>query len=399
MTPTPDDRKNQLKKIILSLHSGKSTDELKEVFKAQFGEISSEEIASMEQELINSGELTAEQITKLCDLHVEIFKEAITVDVSPNLIPGHPLHTYHEENTHVKKIIGQLKENFNSSIFESLTKILVHYTRLQNQLFPLLEQVGFSAPSQVMWAKQDEIKALIKKAEQNSELRPNIYHAITEMIVKEEKILFPTALEKLTEAQWIQVKNGEEEIGFAWVTPGNQWIPVTPSTIHQPKTPLSSSATPKASPPNKVSASVAASVGVLLNINTGTLSLSQLDLMLRHLPLDISFIGPDDEVLYYSNTPERLFPRSPAIIGRNVMNCHPPKSQDIVKKILAAFKDGSKDSSEFWIQMGGKFIYIRYFAVRDSEGNYQGTLEVSQDLTHIKTLEGERKLLNWDEEI
>ena len=116
--------------------------------------------------------------------------------------------------------------------------------------------------------------------------------------------------------------------------------------------------------------------------------------MLRHLPIDLTFIGTEDEVLYYSNTPERLFPRSPAIIGGNVMNCHPPKSQHVVKKILEAFKEGTKDHADFWIHLDGKFIFIRYFAVRDETGAYQGTLEVSQEISEIQKLEGQKRLLD-----
>jgi DUF438 domain-containing protein len=121
----------------------------------------------------------------------------------------------------------------------------------------------------------------------------------------------------------------------------------------------------------------------------------QINLMLTHLPVDLSFVNENDEVLYYSATPERIFPRSPGVIGRHVQNCHPPKSVATVERILSEFKAGTKSTAEFWIQMRGKFLHIRYFAMRDPDGKYRGCLEVSQDVTAIRALDGERRLLDW----
>jgi DUF438 domain-containing protein len=131
-------------------------------------------------------------------------------------------------------------------------------------------------------------------------------------------------------------------------------------------------------------------------LDTGTLTSEQVNLLLTHLPLDVSFVDEKDEVAYYSATPERIFPRSPGVIGRNVRNCHPPKSVATVEKILAAFRAGTKDHADFWITMRGRFLHIRYFAVRDAQGAYRGCLEVSQDVTGIRALEGERRLLDWE---
>jgi len=133
-----------------------------------------------------------------------------------------------------------------------------------------------------------------------------------------------------------------------------------------------------------------------LTLDTGLLTAEQINLLLKHLPVDVSFVDENDRVAYYSQTEDRIFPRSPGIIGRTVQNCHPSKSVHIVNKMLDEFRAGRKDSSEFWIQMKGKFIHIRYFAVRDSMGSYKGTLEVSQDVTSIRGLEGEKRLLDWD---
>ena len=132
-----------------------------------------------------------------------------------------------------------------------------------------------------------------------------------------------------------------------------------------------------------------------LSLTTGSLTIEEVDLILTHLPVDVSFVDAEDTVRYYSATKERTFARTPAVIGRKVQNCHPGKSVRMVEAILKAFKAGAKDSAEFWIELGGKFVHIRYFAVRDKSGAYKGCLEVSQDVTGIRALRGQQRLLDW----
>jgi DUF438 domain-containing protein len=199
--------------------------------------------------------------------------------------------------------------------------------------------------------------------------------AIEDMIYKEANILFPMSLENLSEQDWARVRAGEEEIGYAWIAPGNEWKPVTPAEIHQ--------ADQEAELPE-------------IELNTGSLTSKELDLLLRHLPADLSFVGVDEKVKYYSATDHRIFPRSPGVIGRSVINCHPQKSFDKVQKIMTAFKEGKKDKAVFWIQMNDRFLLISYFAVREDNGEFVGTLEVSQDVTEIRSLEGEHRLLDWE---
>jgi DUF438 domain-containing protein len=185
----------------------------------------------------------------------------------------------------------------------------------------------------------------------------------------------------LTDSEWVKVKEGEPDIGFAWVTPDEGW----PDEI------LKEAEAP-APEPEEVLQDVAGALG----LDTGRMTLEQINLMLTHLPVDLTFVDENDRVAYYSEGPERIFPRSPAIIGREVRNCHPPKSVHMVNKILDAFKSGARNSAAFWIELGGKFIYIRYFPVRDTDGHYRGCLEVSQDLTEIRKLEGQNRLLDWE---
>jgi len=131
---------------------------------------------------------------------------------------------------------------------------------------------------------------------------------------------------------------------------------------------------------------------------TGSLSLTEIEAMMNILPLDMTLIDANDKVKFFSKPKERIFPRSPAIIGRDVRNCHPPKSVHIVERILAAFKAGKKDSAMFWIQLGDKFVVIEYYALRDNDGVYLGTLEVSQEASGIRALSGQQRLLDWQED-
>jgi hypothetical protein len=241
-----------------------------------------------------------------------------------------------------------------------------------------------------MWSIHDDIRANIKQARvaftDNDPVQTVLslkeaIQGIRDMIYKEEHILFPASLDMLTQKEWIRIKEGEGDIGFAWVVPDKGW----PEEIIEE---------PEAKPTDPVG--VLEDVAGALGLDTGRMSLEQINLMLTHLPVDLTFVDENDRVAYYSEGPERIFPRSPAIIGREVRNCHPPKSVHIVNKILDAFKSGSRSTAEFWIELDGRFLYIRYFAVRDAKGYYRGTLEVSQDLTETRKLEGQQRLLDWE---
>ncbi len=361
-----------LKQLVLDLHRGGNLQELQDRFKQELGDISALEISKMEQELVDTGQLTTTQITKLCDLHVAIVEHSLKAHQDPETIPGHPVHTYMQENHVAKHIIKEIRQNPSHDLVTKLSDIIIHYTRLENQLFPQLEKKSFTGPSSVMWAKHDEIRALFSQGTKIDPLQ--IAAAVEDLIFKEEKILFPTALEKLSSSDWLNVWNGEGEIGYSWVIPGNEWQPVTPETIRIAEEPLMEN---------------------LIQLNTGKLSMSQINMILTTLPIEFTLINEKDEVVYYSDSKERIFPRSAGVIGRKVQNCHPPKSVHIVNQILNAFKNGTKDIAEFWIQLNSKFIHIRYFALRDNENTYQGTLEVTQDITTIRNLDGERRLLFW----
>lgn len=381
--PSPENRQEILKGIIRDLHKGVDIALLKKRFLELIREVSPYEIAQMEQKLIAEG-MPEQEVKQLCSVHVEVFKESLEKKTMPGLPAGHPVHTLMLENRFAESIMDEIECLDDSSklfgLLDRLADIEKHYVRKENQLFPILESKGISGPSKVMWALHDDIRAMRKDVGEKAaagtirDIEVKAYlHMVRDMIYKEEHILYPMALETLSDEDWMKVMKGEEEIGYAWVEKVEQW---KPSAL--------------------ASAALAEEKIGSMNLDTGQITAEQVNLILTHLPVDISFVNEDDEVAYYSQTKERIFPRSPGIIGRTVQNCHPPKSVDTVEKILQAFKKGDKDSAEFWIQMKGRFLHIRYFAVRDGKGRYRGTLEVSQDVTEIRALEGQRRLLNWD---
>jgi DUF438 domain-containing protein len=377
-----------LKGIIKELHEGKDAESQKKKFEELIKDVAPWEIAQMEQKLIAEG-MPETEIKNLCEVHVQVFKEALEHKTAPGLPAGHPVHTFMLENRAAEGILKEVEavqdyvreKDKLLSILDRLGRIDTHYVRKENQLFPIIETKGITGPSKVMWALHDDIRGFLKdvrKRVADGKMEKVAIEAlakmVNDMIYKEEHILFPMALETLSEDEWAKVRKGEDEIGFAWIKPEVEWKPSGESFQQH---------------------LLSEKVGSL-NLDTGQLTAEQVNLILTHLPVDISFVNENDEVVYYSATPERIFPRSAGVIGRKVQNCHPPRSVDMVEKILSSFKEGTRDNAEFWIQMGGKVIHIRYFAVRDQGGKYRGCLEVSQDITRIQKLTGQKRLLEWE---
>ncbi len=393
-----DNKIEILKGIIRDLHRGVDVETLQQRFARLAGQVSAGEIGEMEQQLIDEG-LPAEEIHKLCDLHVKVFEQSLGPAPAPRQVPGHPLQTLAAENKAVAGIIGQTRETLDrlrgakgpdrlaaararlGELVEELGQIERHYLKKENQLFPRLEAKGISGPSKVMWAVHDDIRAHVKDLRRALDLGDVdlivrtgqwVLQEIDDMVAKEEKVLFPMALETLDESDWAAVKKGEEEIGYAWIAPPPAW------------------------PPPAEAAKAPTAANEAIGLDRGVLSREQIDLLLTRLPVDITFVDENDVVVYYSASPDRIFPRTPGIIGRKVQNCHPPKSLDVVERILRAFRSGERDEASFWIDMHGRFVSIRYFAMRDAAGAYRGALEVTQDATAIRALRGERRLLDWD---
>lgn len=401
-------RQETLRALIRRLHDGAAVEDVKAEFARLLQDVGASEIAAVEQALIDGG-LPETEVKRLCDVHVAVFRESLDAQPEPESTPGHPVHTYLAENVAAARVLDELGAAIDAlkavpsldalmqtqSKLQALRQYDKHYLRKENILFPYLEQHGFTGPSSVMWAIHDDVRAGWKRLDELLSTRPAdprayaqqlteafdpLATAIGEMFYKEEHILFPASIDKLSELEWTAVRAQEDEIGYAYVQPGDQWPPVELVEKAQ-----------KARPPEQA---VRSAPTDLIPLNTGALTAGQIDLLLTNLPVDVTFVDENDQVRFYSQTRERILARSPAIIGRKVQNCHPPTSVHRVQQILDAFRNGTRDEAEFWIQMGGRFIHIRYFALRDGDGTFRGTLELSQDVTGIRALEGERRLLD-----
>ncbi|HZL63416.1 MAG TPA: DUF438 domain-containing protein [Thermoleophilia bacterium] len=400
-------RLEALKQIIKDLHAGHPMDELTERFGDLIKDVEAGEIAAMEQRLIEEG-MPESEVKRLCDVHVQVFAGALDAHAAVGAPDGHPIDTFQRENqallqvtTSLRKVAGAIREAGDqaeswarlklalSSSLERVREMDLHYLRKENQLFPFLEKHGIEGPSKVMWALHDDVRAALKEtlaaaAADDADLAARgalqLAQTADDMVTKEEKVLFPMALETLSDAEWAEIRAGEEEIGYAFVTGVAPWPPVAPDAAGAPVG-------------DRSDATPAAPAG-LLDLQTGGLSLEELDLVLGALPIDFQYVDEHDRVRFYSEG-HRIFPRSPGVIGRKVQNCHPPASVHKVQQIIDAFRAGEQSTAEFWIEMGARFLHIRYFAVRDAAAAYRGVVETAQDVTGIRALEGQRRLLDW----
>ncbi len=392
-------KKAIVKGIILELHRGLSVEAAKERFDREIGDISAGEIAQIEQGLIDDG-VTVDEIKKFCNVHALMFQNSLEQAVTEETSPSHPVYLFKLENREIEKITAALKNIFTPAAdfeetktqlknrLEQLTGIVRHYERKEQLLFPFLEKKGFMGPSKVMWGKHNEIRDLLKNALKTidgitpgdlSEYIKTAVEPLVEevdgMIFKEENILFPASMEKLAAPEWVEILKESEEIGYVFIE--------APQEIEAMIRELSS--LPQDLPPQSVGG---------IDLPSGSFQLPELLYLLNTLPFDITFVDKDDTVKYFSQGKDRIFSRTKAIIGRKVQNCHPPQSVDVVLKILEAFKNGEKDSYSFWLNLKGKNVYIRYLALRDENRNYLGTVEITQDITAIKQIEGEKRLID-----
>lgn len=255
----------------------------------------------------------------------------------------------------------------------------LHYIKKENILFPYIEKTFPSYGClKVMWAFHDDFRQCLRNLREmlsgpelsreglNTEMG-RLFFTVLPVIFREEHIVFPVALQAIPPEGWDEMLGQGAEAGWCYIS--------GPEPVNRKREKIMHSD--------------------LTDLVTGALSAEQIVLMLEHLPVDITYVDENDTVRYFSGEKHRIFPRSKAIIGREVQNCHPPDSVEVVERILDAFRNREKDHADFWINMRGRFIHIRYFALYDSAGNYRGTIEVSQDVTEIRALEGEQRLLDW----
>jgi uncharacterized protein len=380
-------RVRTLKDIIQHLHAGCAPAEVKEQLAKIVRETDYSEIVAMEQELLAEG-MPVEEIQSMCDLHSQVTRDVLVQLPAKPIEPGHPADTFRRENAALRDVLAKMRAALGESplalrqAFNELMDIEKHYQRKEHAIFPKLEAHGITGPPKVMWAKDDEVRASLKDlaralgkdAATAGETAEAAMLAVEEMIYKEDRILIPMCLDAFTEEDWAEIWSASPRYGWCLVEPQEGYRP-SPAVMKK---------------------GLALATAESITLPTGTLSVDQLIALFSTLPVDITFVDADDRVAFFSEGPDRVFSRSRTVIGRKVQYCHPPRSVSIVDRILSDFREGRQNVAEFWIDFQGRFVHIRYFPLRNEKGEYLGTLEVTQDITGIRKLEGERRLLEYE---
>ena len=383
-----------------------SLEEARKQIRERVGKVSAYHVAYLEQTMT---EETEDECVRE-DIHALIHLLDGFLDHSrPDLPANHPITHYLKENDEMRKLLLAVKDlvqypmikNQWLQLYEQISQYPIHYKRKQNQLYPVLERKGFSRPTTTMWTfddiVRDEIRESARLLEAGDEekfipLQSTLIAHCRDLMEKEEVILYPTSLALIDDAEFEEMKSGDQEIGFAFFS-----VSAEPKTMPgQSSVATDGFAKDLQALLTKYGYSVGE--GDQLNVTTGKLTLEQINLIYKHLPIDISFVDENELVCFYSDTDHRIFPRSKNVIGREVMNCHPRKSAHIVREVIDKLRSGEQNKAEFWINKPGMFIYIVYVAVRDAAGKFRGVLEMMQDCTHIRALEGSQTLLTWSDE-
>ena len=402
-----EDKKKTLKEIIKQLNAGVPPAQVKEKFKQVLAGTKPEEIAKIEQELVKEG-MPREQLQRLCDVHLAVFGEQVQ-DQELHLASGHPISILMEEHgvlleraDRLKVDVGLIEEACDvvyigdaltelQGVVKDFVEAEKHYLREENVLFPTMEKHGITEPPAIMWMEHNQIRELKKKLRElvekwNSmsfedfkkrlvEVALRVCELLPSHFFKENNILFPSALQVIKDTEWGEVRKEFDEIGYCSFTPKHALVSLHGTEVEEQKATLE--------------------MGETLHFETGNLSKEEVEALLDTIPIDVSFIDADDQVRYFNKAEKRIFVRTKAVLGRKVQMCHPQKSLHVVNKIVEAFKTGKKDVAEFWITIENRFVHIRFFAVRSKGGKYLGAVEVVQDVTDIKKLEGQKRLLDW----
>ena len=393
-----------------------SLEEARKALKDRVQHLAPYEIAIIEQEMVEETE--DECIKEDIQAMLEVFQDVL-VTKDQELPENHPISCYRRENAKMKELLLSVEDlvqypvikNQWLELYEELLKFKIHLSRKQNQLYPVLEKKGFTRPTTTMWTLDDFIRdeiaecyklLLEDKEEEFIGKQAELVADVRDLMDKEENILYPTSLEMISDEEFRYMAEGDQEIGFAYIT-------VDKDKTDIPKSSASSAASSPLSGLSSAPGFAEELAGLLgkygfnnkeekLNVTTGQLTLEQINLIYQHMPVDLSYVDENELVCFYTDTKHRVFPRSKNVIGRDVKNCHPKASVHIVEEIIKKFRSGEQDKAEFWINKPDLFIYIVYFAVRDENGKFRGVLEMMQDCTHIRSLQGSQTLLTWEQQ-
>jgi DUF438 domain-containing protein len=397
-------RKELLKHMILQLHEGVAPEEVRGRLVTLLKSIPYNEVVQVEQELINEG-LPEEEVLKFCDIHTQVLDGQIDQAGAREIPVGHPVDTFKKENRELLKLIqtmGRFYEKVKQpeevdletyilqlkAFFNNLMDVEKHYLRKENLLFPYLEKYNITGPPKVMWGKHDETRELLKVAREGLDVKGGMdlaeletlvelvlkpaSGAVSDMVMKEEEILFPMCMDKLSDEEWYQISQESPELGYCLYDPEIEWKP-------------------EGVEPSPVARTMEGSV----QLPTGKLSIPELIAFFGTMPVELTFVDSQDKVRFFSHGKKPIFNRNRAVIGRDVRLCHPPKSVHVVEQVISDFKSGKEERASFWLEMKGIFVHIEYHALRDEFNKYLGTLEVVQDITELRKIEGEQRLLSY----
>ncbi len=408
------------------------------LLKEKIGTCTPDEFAYGEQQL--KGSYTDEEITHRMDDLLELF-DGILIRANNEYPEHHPLTVYLNEINAMEQQLTEMEALLQAphfilnpwlGVYDALTTWRIHLARKQNQLYPVLERYGFDRPTKIMWTFDDAVRDAISESKQllesghESEFlakQADVIDIIRDLNNKEKEVLIPTAWKLLQDSDFITMSQGDHEIGFAFIAPpplykgrpdaepknlGEASVNVDHITTqhnhadveNHENTQLGGTGNPTAL--LQELAQLVGKYGIngspeqTHDLAVGALTIEQIKLIFKFLPVDITFVDENDLVRFYNDTKHRIFPRSSNIIGRIVQNCHPKKSLPLVQEIIDSFKAGRQDYAEMWINKPDLFIHIEYIAVRNEQGQFKGILEMVQDCTHIRSLRGSRKELIWE---
>lgn len=400
-----------------------SLEEGNRILKEKLGTCTPDEFAYAEQSL--KGVYKDEEILDKMDDLLNLF-DGVLVRAENEYPENHPLCAYLEEINAVEKVALEVDELLKQEkfiknpwlgVFDSLAQWRIHLSRKQNQLYPMLEEHGFDRPTRIMWTFDDGVRdaisasyALLREDKYEEFLAsvPETLAKLRDLNSKELEVLLPTSFKLLSDEEFVRMSKNDHEIGYAIINPPGLYVVagINDSAAQLNGNTASQNGAVSNEFLNDLAGLLSKYVGpvgggqvgkdTVLDVATGKLTLEQINLLFRHLPVDLSYVDENELVKFYSDTPHRIFPRSANVIGREVKNCHPAKSVHVVEEIVEKFRSGEQNQAEFWINKPGLFIYVIYTAVRDENGKFRGVLEMMQDCTHIRELEGSRTLLTWD---
>ncbi len=379
-------RQEQLKSLIQRLHRGEDRAAVEAEFKRDFAYVTGAEIAQMEYNLVQDG-VSVEEIQSLCDVHASLFQGSLA-ELHQDVLTVNPITMFEDENAEFSALVDKaikFKQETNKSIsvvkpflldlIEKFRLIDTHYSKKENVFFPFLEKHGIETIPQVMWGVDNQVREKLKdsfialnSSDDVNDIMDKFYQMVDmvkEMITKENMILFPLLRDTLTENDFKAIAQSLEN---------------PEAGVYQSKDEV-----------NPTFEEVE-SVDGDIRMSLGHLSTTEVNAILNTLPFDMTFVDANDRVKYVSQGKERIFDRPASVIGRPVHLCHPPQSVHVVMNIVEDLRSGKKEHEDFWINFRGKFVFIRYYAVRGEAGEYLGCIEVTQEISEIRSLEGEKRL-------